>query len=398
MKATSENAAGLPKDRETWHEGAAIARYPLTPRWRPYMRLDMLPLQCLAEGCFALSPALAPPRVEGECYLSSTWHSGNPPRIKEGEVLLELGDFQEVVFTTATVVATFYGKLDHVKPAIPKYAIVRTSDFVPLLQSGSRERLWVHRSYLPRVVGCRLGAVRLNDFHFLDDAVWFRPDQPLSTADVQRIGYHFVSDDVALAPIDRAVPIHDLPERGVVFDAQHFVELERFGVKGITAVSLTRKGLRLSEFTVMDPAAAAAVLPWVARVARGTTIRFDWPFRHRWRLGVAIDDLGSLQGNLGECICDDGVLWIDHEHLRLRRGRAPLALIDHPTVRRRWLLTSPEVREKEFITVGRARRTHITRGLNRYELIEGGSIVSQLHHRKDDLTLARERPDLSVRK
>lgn len=358
----------------------------------------MLSLQRLGRNCFAFDAAAAPPRVEGETYLGASWRLGATPTTHEGEVLIEQGDFQAVVFTSPDAIAKFFGKLDHVSPAIPAHAILRATDIVPLLSGHSDERLWVDRRYLPDVVEARLGEARLNNFHGVDQGFWLRPNRPLTEAEIKLIGYQVVSDDAALSPIDRAVPVHELRERGIVYAAKHFAELSRFGIEGIKAVSLTEGGLRMSHFKVIEPIAAAAVVPWLGHVAPGTTIVFDWPFKHAWRLGVSLDDLGKLEGHLGECIYDDGVLWIRHEHLRLRAGCAPVELKDHPTVRRQWILTSEETREKEFIAIGPARRTHVTRGLKRYELVEEGLLLTQLHHRKSDLTLARAKSDLAARK
>ena len=167
----------------------------------------MLSLQRLGRNCFALDAASAPPRVEGESYLGASWSLDDAPA-DEGEVLIDQRDFQAVVFTSPNAAAKFFGKLDHVSPAIPAHAILRATDIVPLLSEHSDERLWVDRKFLPNVVEAGLGEARLNNFHSVDQAFWFKPNRPISEADIKLIGYQIVSDDETLSPVDRAVPLN----------------------------------------------------------------------------------------------------------------------------------------------------------------------------------------------
>ena len=214
---------------------------------------------------------------------------------------------------------------------------------------------------------------------------------------MELIGYHKVSEKGTDA-MACAVPVHEHSGRGLIFRVQHFRELQRFGVEGLKAEALTRQGLRLSKFKVIDPVAAAAVVPWLGQVAPSTTIEYDWPFKHPWRLGVAVAELGKLEGQLGDCIYDDGDLWICCDNLRLRAGSAPIALKNHPTIRTPWILTSPETREVCFIAEGRARRTHITRGMKRFQLVENGSLIAQKHLRRDRVAAAPAKNDIAERK
>ncbi|MEY2564913.1 MAG: hypothetical protein QOH88_3106 [Verrucomicrobiota bacterium] len=358
----------------------------------------MLPLQQLGAGCFTIDFSNPPPRVEGKTYLGCNWDSGEPPELSEGEILLGENDFRDVVFTVPETRAMFYGSIDWMSPTYPHYAILRAADIMPIFPRTCRDALWVDLKYLPAIVQGRLGAVRLITSNGPKTAIWLKPSHPYSEEDVKTIGYHFVSDNRALAPIDRAVPVGEVKARGLIFDARTFDELNRFGVEGLTAVALTTDGLRMSRFRVIGSDVAVTTLPWLRNVAGLTVINCDWPFKHGWRLGVSVDQLGSLKGSLGECIYEHNELWVRSEHLKLRAGCDPIPLKDHPSARMPWFLTSEETREAHFTPESRARTTHVTRGLKRYRLIEEGQLVSQIHYSKADLAGARLRSELAVRK
>ncbi len=359
---------------------------------------SMLSLKPVAKGCFALDSAHAPPGIEGETYSGSSWNRGRPPRLQQGEILIETADFHEVVFKTGDAAAVFYGVDNDRSPSIPKCAVLHAGEVVPLLPREADDRLWVDRKFLPAIAALGLGSVRLNNLYWVDQGAWFKPDRPMSETEVKLVGYHIVSDNVALDPIDRAVPVHDLPASGVVFQAQHFGELGRWGVEGLQAVALTDAGLRLAKFKVTHAAVAGTVLSWLTDVGPGTIIHCDWPFRHERRVGVSVGDLAMLEGNLGECIFYSNTLWIRTENLRLRTGGTPVALQNHPSIRRQCLLVTPESREANFISQSRAQKAHVIRGIKRYHLVENGSLVTQPHYKRVAVEAAPLKDDVAERK
>ena len=358
--------------------------------------MPMAPLISIGQRCYTFDFGLVSERVVGESYLGCSWLSGKMPAPKAGEILLGEEDFRQLVFRTNETTVTFVGLTTHISPGLPTHVLLRAADVVPVMPENCRERIWVNRRFLPSIVKRELGSIRSNDL-FGERALWLQANRPFSRSDVEAIGYKIVFGD-ARPPIERAVPVHDFPVRGVVFPAQHCGELERFGVEGLSAVALSSTGLRLSRFAVRRPSAAAVVLPWLGHLPRGTVIDCDWPFNHSWRVAVSVNDLGSLQGDLGEPIFDDGYLWMRHENLRLRDGCNPVPLKSHPTIKMPFFLTSPASRQQHLVSQSAARKTHVTRGLVRYQLVEEGRLLAQAHYRRGDLTDGRSKANRLARK